>query len=89
LTDGVVVEYLRVGFSDGNPTYGEGRSHFLPPQSPQMNRIEEEWLHLKRHELSAQLFEDEYDLASALIQAIAERAQRQGYLVERFEFNSG
>jgi putative transposase len=65
------------------------RSHFLPPQSPQMNRIEEEWLHLKRHELSAQLFEDEYDLASALIQAIAERAQRQGYLVERFEFNSG
>ena len=27
---------------------------FLPPQSPQMNRIEEEWLPLKRHELSAQ-----------------------------------
>ena len=62
---------------------------FLPPQSPQMNRIEEEWLHLKRHELSAQLFEDEYDLAIALIQAIEERAQRRGYLVERFEFNSG
>ena len=30
---------------------------FLPPHSPQVNRIEEEWLHLKRHELSAQLYQ--------------------------------
>lgn len=36
---------------------------FLPPYSPQMNRIEDEWLHLKRDELSARVFEDEYDLA--------------------------
>ena len=62
---------------------------FLPPQSPQMNRIEEEWLHLKRHELSAQLFEDEYDLAITLIETIEERGQQHGYLVERFRFNSG
>lgn len=62
---------------------------FLPPQSPQMNRIEEEWLHLKRHGLSAQLFEDEYDLAIALVQAIDDRGQRRGYPVERFMFNSG
>ena len=54
-----------------------------------MNRIEEEWLHLKRHELSAQLFEDEYDLAIALMEAIDERGQRRGYPVERFRFNSG
>ncbi len=60
-----------------------------PPQSPQMNRIEEAWLHLKRHELSAQLFEDEYDLAIALMEAIEERGQRRGYPVERFRFNSG
>ncbi|MBX9257454.1 transposase [Desmonostoc muscorum CCALA 125] len=34
---------------------------FLPPYSPQMNRIEDEWLHLKRHELSSQIFDDEYE----------------------------
>jgi len=27
LTDGAVIEHLCVGFSGGNPTYGEGRSH--------------------------------------------------------------
>ncbi|MFN6471232.1 MAG: transposase [Nostoc sp. SerVER01] len=36
---------------------------FLPPYSPQMNRIEDEWLQLKRHELSSQIFDDEYELA--------------------------
>lgn len=36
---------------------------FLPPYSPQMNRIEDEWLHLKRDELASRVFEDEYDLA--------------------------
>ena len=29
---------------------------FLPPYSPQMNRIEDEWLHLKRDELSQERF---------------------------------
>ena len=43
---------------------------FLPPYSPQMNRIEDEWLHLKRHELCSQLFEHEYDLAIALMDTI-------------------
>ncbi|WP_370460713.1 transposase [Brasilonema octagenarum] len=36
---------------------------FLPPYSPQMNRIEDEWLHLKRDELASRVFEDEYELA--------------------------
>lgn len=34
---------------------------FLPPYSPQMNRIEDEWLHLKRDELATRVFEDEVD----------------------------
>ena len=34
---------------------------FLPPYSPQMNRIEDEWLHLKRDELAGRVFEDEYE----------------------------
>lgn len=62
---------------------------FLPPYSPQMNRIEDEWLHLKRHELSSEVVEHEYDLALALMDAINNRAKRREYTVERFLFNSG
>jgi len=62
---------------------------FLPPYSPQMNRIEDEWLQLKRHELCSQLFEHEYDLAITLMDVIEQRGQRRGYPVERFIFNSG
>lgn len=54
-----------------------------------MNRIEDEWLHLKRHELSSEVFEHEYDLALALMDAINKRAKRREYTVERFLFNSG
>ena len=54
-----------------------------------MNRIEDEWLHLKRHELCSQLFEHESDLAITLMHVIEQRGQRREYLVERFIFNSG
>lgn len=60
---------------------------FLPPYSPQMNRLEDEWLHLKYDELAAQVFEDEYELALALFQAIEVRGKRGNYPVERFKFN--
>lgn len=60
---------------------------FLPPYSPQMNRIEDEWLHLKRDELSSQIFDDEYELALALIHAIENRANKANYSVKRFIFN--
>jgi putative transposase len=60
---------------------------FLPPHSPQINRIEDEWLHLKYDELAAQVFEDEYELALALMEAIETRGQRGNYPVERFKFN--
>lgn len=60
---------------------------FLPPYSPEMNPIEDEWLHLKRHELSSQIFDDEYELAIALIYTIQNRANNGNYSVERFIFN--
>lgn len=60
---------------------------FLPPHTPQMNRIEDEWLHLKRDELAGRVFEDEYDLALAITQGMQARAMRGGYQVERFIFN--
>lgn len=52
-----------------------------------MNRIEEEWLHLKRHQLASRVFDDEYDVAMALIAGIEARGQRRGYSVVRFRFN--
>lgn len=60
---------------------------FLPPYSPQMNRIEDEWLHLKRDELASRVFEDEVDLAKAIMTGIETRGQRGKYIVERFMFN--
>ncbi|QYO66416.1 transposase [Leptolyngbya sp. 7M] len=60
---------------------------FLPPYSPQMNRIEEEWLHLKRDELASQVFEDEVDLADAIIEGMENRGRNGGYTVKRFKFN--
>ena len=60
---------------------------FLPPYSPQMNRIEDQWLHLKRDELATRVFEDEVDLAQALIEAIENRGKNGRYPVERFKFN--
>jgi putative transposase len=60
---------------------------FLPPYSPQMNRIEDEWLQLKRTELAGQVFEDEVDLAAAIMQGIGNRGKKGCYPVERFRFN--
>ena len=55
--------------------------------SPEMNRIEEQWLHLKRQELGGYVFEDEYDLALAIIGGIENRGQQGNYAVERLMFN--
>ncbi len=60
---------------------------FLPPYTPQMNRIEDEWLHLKRDELAGRVFEDEYELSLGIIAGIEARAAKGEYAVERFRFN--
>lgn len=60
---------------------------FLPSYSPQMNRIEYEWLHLKRDELASRVFEDEVDLAQAIMTGIETRGRQGEYTVERFMFN--
>lgn len=61
---------------------------FLPPYSAQMNRIEDQWHQLKTHEIAGQIFEDEYDLAIAVIKGMETRSQTGGYTLERFRFNS-
>ena len=78
---------------------------FLPPYSPEMNRIEGQWCRayrlmssssttggfsnraLKRQELGGYVFEDEYDLALAIIEGLENRGQQGNYLVERLLFN--
>lgn len=59
---------------------------FLPKYCSEMNPIETEWHQLKTHELSGQMFEDELDLAYAVIDGVNARAEAGGYEVERFLF---
>lgn len=61
---------------------------FLPPYSASMNRIEDQWHQLKVHEIAGQMFEDEYDLALAVIKGMENRSEAGCYLLERFKFNS-
>ncbi len=62
---------------------------FLPKYCSEMNPIELEWQQLKTHELAGQMFEDELDLAYAVIDGIEARGQAGNYTTERFKFNSG
>ena len=60
----------------------------LPTYSSEMNLIETEWHQIKTHELAGRIFEDEYDLAIAVIGGVEARAQQGKYNTERFLFNS-
>lgn len=46
---------------------------FLPKYCSEMNPIELEWQHLKKDELSGQMFDDELDLAYAVINGVKAR----------------
>lgn len=61
---------------------------FLPKYCSEMNPIETEWHQLKTHELRGQMFDDELDLAYAVIDGVDNRAKEGGYQVERFRFPS-
>ena len=39
----------------------------MPKHSPEMNRIEEQWLHLKRDELQGRVYGDEYELVLGIM----------------------
>ncbi len=62
---------------------------FLPAYCSEMNRIEEEWHQLKTHEIAGRMFEDEYDLALAVMDGMETRSVKGKYTLERFKFNSG
>jgi len=61
---------------------------FLPPYCSEMNLIETEWHQLKTHELAGQMFEDELDLAYAVMEGVDARGEANGHTVERFKFKS-
>jgi putative transposase len=61
---------------------------FLPKYCSEMNQIETEWLRLKADELAGQMFEDEYDLALAVIEGIEARVELAGCRAQRYRFNS-
>jgi transposase len=60
----------------------------LPSYSPELNRIEDEWQRLKEDELAGRIFEDEYELVIAVIEAIESRGEKKGLEVTRFRFNT-
>ena len=61
---------------------------FLPKYCSEMNPIELEWQHLKKDELCGQLFDDELDLAYAVIDGVKARGERGDYSTQRVKFNS-
>lgn len=61
---------------------------FLPKYCSEMNPIELEWQHLKKDELSGQMFDDELDLAYAVMNGVQTRGEKAGYRTERVKFYS-
>lgn len=59
---------------------------FLPKYCSELNPIETEWHQLKTHKLRGQMFEDELDLAYAVMDGVDARAEAGGYQAERFRF---
>ena len=52
-----------------------------------MNLIESQWNQLKTHEIAGRMFDNEYDLAMAVIDGMKARSEVNGYALERFIFN--
>ena len=60
---------------------------FLPPYCSQMNPIETQWHQLKSYEIVGQMFDNEYDLALAVMDGMKARSEAGEYTLERFIFN--
>lgn len=60
---------------------------FLPKYCSQMNPIELEWQHLKKDELAGKMFDDELDLAYAVMDGVQTRGERGNYSTQRIKFN--
>ncbi|WP_143467547.1 transposase [Leptolyngbya ohadii] len=61
---------------------------FLPPYSSEMNPIEAQWHQLKTHEIAGRIFDNEYDLANAIIDSLEHRSQQGGWSLDRLTLKS-
>ncbi|OKH23421.1 DDE endonuclease [Chroogloeocystis siderophila 5.2 s.c.1] len=61
---------------------------YLPRYSSELNPIEGEWHQIKAHQIRGRMFEDEYDLAMAVIASVQSRGEITGCRVKRFGFKS-
>ena len=61
---------------------------FLPQYSSQMNLIEAQWHQLKTHEIAGRIFDNEYDVAHAIIDGMEHRSLQGGLTLERPMFKS-
>lgn len=61
---------------------------FLPVYCSEMNLIEGQWHQLKAHEISGRMFDNEYDLALAVIEGMEARSEQGEYTLKRFKFKS-
>lgn len=61
---------------------------FLPKYCSEMNPIELEWQHLKKDEISGQMFDDELDLAYAVINGVEARGEKGNYSTTRIKFSN-
>ncbi|WP_233154120.1 transposase [Scytonema sp. HK-05] len=61
---------------------------FLPKYCSEMNPIELEWQHLNKNELAGQMFDDELQLAYAVIDGVQARGERGNYSTQRVKFHS-
>lgn len=60
---------------------------FLAPYCSELNPIEGEWHQLKTHEIAGQMFDNQYDLARAVMKGMESRSHAGKYTLERFIFN--
>lgn len=61
---------------------------FLPAYCSEMNPIEGQWHQLKTHEIAGRMFDNEYDLALAVMDDMESRSEQGGYTLKRFRFKS-
>ena len=61
----------------------------LPKYCSELNLIEGEWHQTKAHHIRARMFEDHYELAKGVIEAVRHRGETTGCSVQRFNFNTG
>ena len=52
------------------------------------NKAVVEWQHLKKDELAGKMFDDEMQLAYAVIDGVQARGERGNYSTQRVKFNS-